>query len=346
MSRRPDLLVLWFVAGVAVISSVDSGHAFSESARLPADCFGQVATIVGTPGTELLEGTEGPDVILTNGVLEVDARGGDDLVCVTGDAPPEGVFVLLGRGADQLLGHPSGDDYVYADDENRGAVDRDIIDTGGGDDYVAIGSEKRGADASQDWIAFGSGRDHLNLRGEVSLAATISGGSDRDLIYWGAIAPRGVRVAIDNAHEELRLDGEDVMKWDNFEIFRALPGIQGPFTFRGSDRGETLGGPVFFVDDRWKVDVRMGGGRDWVAVTGAGPGSQIDGGRGADRLMTQSLESLVVRGGMTMHGRAGNDRLIGSQQGDTLLGGPGHDMADGRGGSDRCMAEGRTRCES
>ncbi|NPC42947.1 hypothetical protein [Nocardioides sp. zg-1230] len=307
-----------------------------------------MATIVGRPEMELLEGTDGADVIVTNGAIEVDAHGGDDLVCVTGKAPPFGASVVLGPGSDQLLGNLSGDDYVYADDEAEGEVDRDIIFTGGGNDYVATGSQERGAIASQDQIELGGGRDHLNLNGPVSLAATSSGGAGRDLIYWPAIAPRGVAVAVDNVREELRLNDDVVMEWDGFEIFRALPGIQGPFTFRGSSQGETLGGPVFFVEDRWKVDVRMGGGRDWVTIiiTGAGAGTQIDGGGGADRLIAHSLDSAVVRGGVAIYGRAGNDRLIGSDRSDRLRGGRGHDVADGRDATDQCRAEVRTRCES
>ena len=46
-------------------------------------CFGRVPTIVGTPGQNL-EGTDGPDVVLSNGAANVDTLGGDDLVCVSG----------------------------------------------------------------------------------------------------------------------------------------------------------------------------------------------------------------------------------------------------------------------
>lgn len=184
------------------------------------------------------------------------------------------------------------------------------------------------------------------LNGAVSLAATLSGGRGRDLIYWPTIAPRGVAVTIDNAREELRLDGEIVMEWNGFQIFRAFPTIDGPFTYLGSDLGETLGGPVFFVEDRWKVDVRMRGGRDWVAMTGGSKRSQIDGGRGADRLRADVWDNPARRAGVTMYGRAGNDRLVGSSKADNLIGGGGRDVADGRDGVDHCGTEARTRCES
>ena len=48
-----------------------------------------------------------------------------------------------------------------------------------------------------------------------------------------------------------------------------------------------------------------------------------------------------------MYGRAGNDRLVGSAEGnDTLIGGRGYDVADGGGGFDSCIAEVRSNCES
>ena len=47
-------------------------------------CQGQAATIVGTPGGQIT-GTEGADVIVTNDATRVDALGGDDLVCATGE---------------------------------------------------------------------------------------------------------------------------------------------------------------------------------------------------------------------------------------------------------------------
>src|SRR5687767_4337001 len=109
MTGRSGVVPLLLVAALAVASSTMAGRpASSAAARQPAICFGQVATIVGEPGNEDLRGTEGPDVIATNGSLDVDARGGDDLVCVTGKPARYGygAFVWLGPGADQLLGHP------------------------------------------------------------------------------------------------------------------------------------------------------------------------------------------------------------------------------------------------
>ena len=69
-------------------------------------CFGQLPTIVGAPG-KFVEGTEGPDVVLTNGAYAADTLGGDDLLCVAaviGDRP-EGATEYefkAGTGSDRV----------------------------------------------------------------------------------------------------------------------------------------------------------------------------------------------------------------------------------------------------
>lgn len=337
MNVRSRVLPLLFVAALAVAS-----HSSSEAALEPAICFGQVATIVGPPGEMFVYGTNGPDVIVTNGAEGVWAQSGDDLVCVT-DPRSSGVAVYLGPGADRFLGSPVRDS-VYADDEGPGEVDRDVIHTGGGSDIVSSGSRKSGAGASQDWIELGDGHDSFQATGPVSLAATLSGGNGSDQLVEATRHPRGVAVTIDNRREELRSGGEVVLDWDGFERFIPDRNIQGPFTFRGSAVREKLGAPSFRVGNRWKVNVLMGGGRDWASIGGGGKSSQVDGGPGADWL--RHWDRLLSRGGVRIYGRAGNDRLIGSSNDDTLIGGPGHDDADGRDGIDRCRAEIRTRCES
>ena len=68
-------------------------------------CQGQPATIVGTFLQRDLTGTEGPDVVVTNGAIGVKTLGGDDLVCVT-DEPGRltGVTLDTGPGDDVVDG--------------------------------------------------------------------------------------------------------------------------------------------------------------------------------------------------------------------------------------------------
>jgi uncharacterized repeat protein (TIGR01451 family) len=83
-------------------------------------CQGAVATIVGTPGNDVLVGTAGRDVILARaGHDRVFARGGRDLVCA-------------GRGFDLVRGGPRADSI-------RGGLKADRLIGGGGNDVLRGG---------------------------------------------------------------------------------------------------------------------------------------------------------------------------------------------------------------
>jgi Ca2+-binding RTX toxin-like protein len=120
-------------------------------------CHGQPATIVGD-GSAIV-GTQGPDVIATNGSREVRAGAGDDLICVTGPLPVNvgvsiranggddevevftygvNTFVRLGEGDDQYVG-ATGNDVVLAGD-----VGRDVITTGTGNDAPRCRRDRHG----------------------------------------------------------------------------------------------------------------------------------------------------------------------------------------------------------
>ncbi|WP_323793191.1 hypothetical protein [Nocardioides sp.] len=74
------------------------------AAAAPATCQGEAITLMGSAETPLLVGTEGRDVIVSNG-SDVLARGGRDLVCVT-----EGSAVIdAGKGADDVRIHQAVD---------------------------------------------------------------------------------------------------------------------------------------------------------------------------------------------------------------------------------------------
>ena len=143
---------------------------FGARTFLPS-CGDVPATLVGTPGNDVLVGTDGPDVIV--GLLGNDTirgLGGDDLICSGfGDDIVDG-----GAGNDTLLGGPgadtvrgsAGDDFILGghghddlegnagDDEVRGFTGRDYVKGGLGDDIVAGG-------AGNDRIVGGDGFDEL-----------------------------------------------------------------------------------------------------------------------------------------------------------------------------------------
>ena len=148
------------LAGLAgLVVGLLSPFAASGTASAVAEtCRGVPATIVGQSGT-LVTGTEGPDVIVTNGAWGVEARGGDDLICTTATAGPvaspvgDALLVYSGAGIDTVDRtadvDPRASSLVNAVEIFVGseAADRVLLDgapgrvdimTGGGGDLVSV----------------------------------------------------------------------------------------------------------------------------------------------------------------------------------------------------------------
>lgn len=103
---RPLVPILVTAALGAALLQPTSATAAGET------CQGQPATLVGAPDQTVL-GTEGPDVIVSNGASQVDALGGDDLICVTGSpvVDPDAaraVSLQTGAGNDRVEAHTPG----------------------------------------------------------------------------------------------------------------------------------------------------------------------------------------------------------------------------------------------
>jgi hypothetical protein len=151
-------------------------------------CFGQVPTIVGKPGREIV-GTEGADVVITNDAYFTQTGPGNDLVCITGmDAHEDGVNagdgddrvdstaastdfsveygISLGDGSDELIGGPRGE-AVWGGSAFSDDSDRDVISTAAGRDNVYNV-------AGDDVVDLGPGKDGLVLAGH-SAGPTIRG---------------------------------------------------------------------------------------------------------------------------------------------------------------------------
>ena len=146
-------------------------------------CKGQVATIVGTNGDDVLIGTSGPDVIVgLDGDDEIRGLQGNDLIC----AGPGDDDVRGGKGADEIHGQRGAD-------RLRGQSGQDRINGGSGSDRIWGGSaaDRIRGNGSADVIKGGSGADDIgggggadDLRGN-SGHDTIKGNKGADAIDGG-----------------------------------------------------------------------------------------------------------------------------------------------------------------
>lgn len=107
------------VLGLSVLAVAAHGAVRAQN------CLGSPATIIGTPGNDVIVGTAGPDVIYGDtGDDQIDGMGGNDRIC--GNA-----------GNDILLGNV-GNDWI------EGGQGFDTIDGGGGTDYALWRSDPAG----------------------------------------------------------------------------------------------------------------------------------------------------------------------------------------------------------
>ena len=268
-------------------------------------CRAQAATIVGTSGQALV-GTEGPDVIVTAGALEVDSLGGDDLVCATGstrfldagegndtvDTTPRSgkVVTILGDGDDVFTGG-SGFDAVYAgpfdDMSGDGAeVDtgRDAIDTGNGGSKVRTGQHDT---VNDDQIVTGDATGDENLvvyKGNQGTAGSLSFGDGPASLTVKETGLDLSELDVDNRRRKVTSDAGTVVTWTgDVSHFYLSPTNLTLMTvsFHGSAADETLD---LNVSDA-VVHADMGPGDDVVDVECSRffrPGSRVMGGRGRD----------------------------------------------------------------
>jgi len=180
------------LVSVMTVASVIVTSASPAQAGAPM-CDGEVATILGTPGNDVLHGTPRNDVIVALGGNDrIFAGDGDDIVC----AGPGNDLVKGQRGADRLLGG-SGNDKMFGNakgDVLIGGDGRDVLWGGVGPDQIWAGSGNDTVHAGHgnDTAVGGPGDDKLNgssgaddLRGGQG-ADIITGGKGFDDLYGGA----------------------------------------------------------------------------------------------------------------------------------------------------------------
>jgi hypothetical protein len=266
--------------GAALLAPMGTATAAGEP------CQGQAATIVGTPGSQIT-GTEGADVIVTNGAMRVDALGGDDLVCATGEDPKfpsSGVFAILGAGADTFIDSSGRGHLIYA-----GTID-------GPENVVAPESTDTEADVIR---AIGHSRVVSGMEGQPN-ADIIDFPSGE--VTWSGIqaAPGALSVGtggilgVRSANGDVTMDASGTVTGDDTALtwtgqFDRLvfttSARRGLFTFRGTSGTEHVKVDAPTTYDRY---IALRGGKDsYESNTLGAKATRIKGDGGRNQLLLE-----------------------------------------------------------
>lgn len=258
--RRTTSLTAAALVGLTVPGLVLLGPSAASGAA--EKCQGRTATIVGSG--HAVQGTEGPDVIVTNGARAVYAKGGDDLVCVTGR--------FLGKYYPVDVRAGDGNDVVDASGAGRQPVHASF---GSGADTFVGG---RGDDAVElDYPDAAGGVDTVDGRGGSDTISLQTGPGD---------------VVVDNAIGHFTSAGEVRTTWrkvEGFGIHQSAGSAR--MTFVGTDADESVS--TSSVDDA-VLDVTLGRGDDrWSSATALTPTSRLFGGPGRDSIYMASVAAGI-----------------------------------------------------
>ena len=153
---RTTTLTTAGLLGLALLGPLPVANAAGET------CRGEAATIVGSPGNPALlgsdgvTGTEGRDVVVTNGAFKVSTLGGDDVICVTAGGASSVKRVLLDAGAgDDVVDGTTAPDWIVQAELGEGA---DRFEGGDAGNFVrGAYSDAAPADTERDVIVGGDG---------------------------------------------------------------------------------------------------------------------------------------------------------------------------------------------
>ena len=246
---------------LAVLSSVLWAVAPAGAAEAAAKprCHGEVATIVGTDGSDEIKGTPGRDVIVGGkGDDEIDGRGGADVIC-----GQRGSDELRGGRGDDLL--DGGRDDLYDDIKFGPELYGDTLVPGPGDDTIHPGWDRRQKEHvwSPDSVTFG-GANGVTVR---------LGNPGR----WGTAKGEG----------RDRILGQSLIEIRGTEHGDVITGADSDDTLIGNGGDDHLAGGA--GDDRL-ID-RTHGERDLPSGTDV-----LDGGSGNDSLQAVTEPDRVLGG--------------------------------------------------
>lgn len=239
----------------------------APAAGAAAVCDGQPATHVGTPGQDRLNGTTGPDVIVSNGAKNVYAAEGEDLVCLTnGDA----VVTLDGF-------NEYDNTFTWANDRVIGSGGDDRISSGAGvEDYFDINQATENGDV----LSLGTGDSTVYMDGIP--VGSIDGGSGRDQLFSRGRSDQ-LTVAVNTS---MVYSGHPTADLDGIESFHLENASVDVLKFTGSSASEALYTNPGFSElggqNPDAVTVALGGGDDVIALAAKVMGT-IAGGQGDDQ---------------------------------------------------------------
>ena len=294
--------------GAALVSGwVIVAAAAEPSDRLPLRIQGEPRVLVTRSlDDDRLPPRPGADRVQAG--ADVDRIGGDG-----GEADPDGRgkpgSVSPGDGATELSGGPE-DDYL----------------AGGSGNDVIIG------DLGDDWLEGGSGADLIRGDGDTSLHTDPDGGDD--ILVGGAgnddYDARGgmdIMVAGPGAH---RYDGMLGFDWVVHAGSSAPAEYDMTLAVEGSLPGASL-------DDRFHLVEGLSGGEsdDVMRGDGRSPTSPADLSMAGHELTTEDLDRIEgLDGVLGLRDTGSAPEGIVYSGGNILLGGPGSDLLEGRGGDD------------
>lgn len=276
------------------IASLCLGPATAGALPLGAGetCAGEPATVVGTPTMAVVRGTVGADVIVTGGAGSARARGGDDLVCLTG-ATRE---VFAGAGDDTVTtGAATGasrTDLGAGDDDFTGGGQVDVVTGGDGTDQVDLGpGEDRWTHGTGDVADLGEGDDVATAWVALAPGALTGGPGADELSLSLCCTDDRQEWIVDNVREVASVDGRAIFAWSGFNRFE-VSADRGTLEFLGSEADERVTAARFFNLGVVLERAEMGGGDDEVLLSRACCVGSIDGGSGTDwlRLLNNSDE--------------------------------------------------------
>lgn len=235
-------------------------------------CQGLPATLVGTPGGRLV-GTEGPDVLVTNGATVVDALGGDDVVCATGD-PGARMLTWLGAGADSYLGTSESEQEVRTSFFTDPDVADDTVRVTSGLATVYSGTDGL---PNGDVVEIDAGT--VQWTGLMTAEGRLTGGpvsTLRTVVRRGDAMINAVQRTVVTERSSARYTGFTSHEFATFAF-------KGVLRYRGTNEAEHLSVEARDTYDRI-VDLR--GGADSYASDGVGGRrSRYVGGAGQDQLL-------------------------------------------------------------